>query len=1021
MLRTQINKYVVLIHFVFLGISMCWGWEEGWDRCGTCYWNSLPGCGTCPVLNEEHVFGDENFSTVYTGSSCSSISFALACGSECVPGFGEWGGLTCEYKQSSLPGFLGSTASINWGEQGANVVVACDSVFPAVGKVEYSGPLSDGQIEHYSRDCPGCPARTYMLASRIDSHYFMASFDPNVFVVNGSRTSPCEFRSGITVTLLNTNCETLKKAKDSKIKLFHQKHQDVYMHNDSCSEDEFISPRKAELTSATSTGSVGVKFIGQSFSCQCPNADTPNACPFDGGKGCSSGSCGENGDKSGLAIGNASANITFDLSETLSVYGSPDISMGYGSGSYGTPEINAANTWLRAAHYPYQATNIVYSPTVSPDGDRITKIAYSYQVIVSGTKTYHYSFQLVGSWEDQASAPYKSKEQVALEAFLNTARGKVRLTHVTTIPGGTTILSFQYDSEGNIEKQISYDETGFPNGYIKYDYENGTLARIWAGVDENYYAAFGSQPAGGRWIDVTYAEGSNGRAYLSSITYGGCSLCKSPRLVERGGPDDNLPTIIKKVDGTVLAAYSYDLNGRHKSYSLGNNALKVNEWEHSDYDPANPGLTAVDNMTLRRDYVNNKEYRAKVYFADNSGALTKEIHYHQLQDDPNRLQGPYSVYRYYHQLHDEDGTVNDWKRYVTVYPKGNKLYKYYDYNNGEYNGDVIKIQWDQAGGPDMEYQYTTQYYGDDTQRMVQKETNPYGGETVYSYSGFNLLSRTEAIPGLGVTGATQVRQVTTYEYDSQSRVRYEWKKYSTDTNVCTGFVYDSIGNRKRIHENCTYNQGADPTGGLVTYYDYNDYNELIKTTYPSGRIERRFYSGSGSLIAEAVYADDTYASAVSATVYIYNDGKLEIKKTAKEDGPFTFNDAVVAAGGAGINWVCEAYEYDVYGRRTVVISDAQGLALRTEYQYNNQNEVVLVVKPDQRYVRTVRDGRGLVAEEVTGVRITNGQEVIYFDKATTRHTYDLNGNLIKKVDPEGVTEVYQYDQRDRLVCSRRGK
>lgn len=92
---------------------------------------------------------------------------------------------------------------------------------------------------------------------------------------------------------------------------------------------------------------------------------------------------------------------------------------------------------------------------------------------------------------------------------------------------------------------------------------------------------------------------------------------------------------------------------------------------------------------------------------------------------------------------------------------------------------------------------------------------------------------------------------------------------------------------------------------------------------------------------------------------------------------------------------------DDYGRRISVVADADGEHLVTHYEYNNQGEIVCILKPDQRYQRTIRDGRGMVSMEITGIKIGDN----YQDKAVTRFFYDLNGNLIKKVDPEGVTEV----------------
>ena len=49
--------------------------------------------------------------------------------------------------------------------------------------------------------------------------------------------------------------------------------------------------------------------------------------------------------------------------------------------------------------------------------------------------------------------------------------------------------------------------------------------------------------------------------------------------------------------------------------------------------------------------------------------------------------------------------------------------------------------------------------------------------------------------------------------------------------------------------------------------------------------------------------------------------------------------------------------------------------------------------------------------------VGNGEDEL----AEMNFYYDLNGNLIRKVDPEGVTEVYTYDEFDRMVRSRRGQ
>ncbi|HOM62072.1 MAG TPA: hypothetical protein PLP49_11645, partial [Anaerohalosphaeraceae bacterium] len=738
---------------------------------------------------------------------------------------------------------------------------------------------------------------------------------------------------------------------------------------------------------------------------------------------CSSGSCGNSNEEGGynLSVGNASTSVGLALDRALSVYGSPDIRMRYGPYhiEYGSPEINAPGVWLRATHYPYQAVSINYTtvPANPQDGETITKVTYAFEVLTEGNRKYHYAYERTGSWMPEyaehgnpSSGILKTSKKVALEDFLEKARGKVQLKYVTNHQG-SRLLDFRYDSNGNLCEQISYEEyineqDNVKNGHIVYEYNGSTLTRIWAGK----YGEYTNPPTVGRWVDLSYISGSDGEFYLGAVTPGGCDSCLAPRQYEYGGLRGNQISKIKKMDGTLLASYVYDEKGNLAAYSVGDpllgNVLKINEWQHGYFEPDDPNGTSGDNMLLRRDYVSNTQYRAKVYFADDNGALIKEIHYHQLQDSPEGwLTGPYSIYRYYH-LRDEINGL----RYITVFPNGNKLVKYYD----NY-GNVTKIQWDGATGAEAMYQYEEYSYGGDTRFLVRQETNAYGGITQYDYEKFQIKNLWEPSTDIGI-GESYVRQVTTYTYDSEGRLVLERQYDANGNDVYTKYIYDVAGNLKETIED--YNE-ANPAQGLKTTYEYDEYNALVKTTGPSGKVHRKFYSTSGLLIAEADYDNDLADRAVSAVIYIYQNGKLHRKKTAKMNSPFTFNNVIAQAQGEGaeITWIQEEYEYDDYGRQTTVIVDAGGTSLRTEYTYNNQGEVIKILYPDRRYKRINRDGRGLVIEEITGVQIADEEN----PKATRKFFYDLNGNLIKDVDPEGVTEIYQYNNRNQRIRVRKGK
>ena len=1030
-IRKNILEAIILCLILFVS-----GIGFAWSECGC----TPSGCSGW-TFNYSQYLHDETAACgqciAQTGGTCGSLKFGW---DSCCD---------CSVKSSDAPDHLDADAQIEWDSQGPNVIAVtssdCQGTIAAKGTIRIVGQTSACVEETKTDTHVACNEVTIDMGERTVhikksvTFYYSAVFDSTVFKVNGQQSPAClgSGTSSVTVDLVNTKCETLQKALNSTVTIYKQKYQKMYSPTSCnlrcvpcllwpCLDSDPPPYVEAELKAPEQLATVGVTFEGDPFSCECPAPGTPTDCPSNagnsGGGNTNCGSCSGGTGNGNLKAGHITVKPGVDTASVLPVFASPGVTRDSETGEIteitNTPEINAGGSWVRAEYYPYE---IQGDPTTfyTFEGNPITKVSYSFSVEVRGQDTYYYGCELTGSWAD---------EDLAREAFLEEFRGNIPLQYVEN-KSGDRILGFEYDPvTGDLAQQLSYEayvsDTNYTtNGIAIYEYDDSSLSRVWVGTDAADYSSDSNAITGGRWVDLIYSPaGSDGKSYLERIEYGGCSTCRSPLIYERGGSTGDLLTTIKRTDGTVLAAYDYDSQGRYKRYVRGSHdeEILVNTWDHSDYDLANPEITSGDNMLLRKDFVDNTHYRASVFFADDNGSLTKEIRYHDVQDDEEGLlKGSYSVYRYYW----EENETLGWKRYVVQYPKGNKLFKYYDDND-----NLIKVQWDGIAHAESEYVYGNPItYGGQTRYVVRQKTNASGGVTGYTYcdnageNWFNIETRTDPASGAGISGSDQ--QVTTYVYDNQNRVDYEFKRDSkwTSSNpsyVYTKYVYDSEGRLIRLHENCIDYTSSDPQTGLITEYEYNDYNELVKTTYPSGAVHCQFYSDAGTLIADAVYDHYAIRSAVSATVYIYDDGMLEVKKTAKMNTSFTFTETEVAAGGGtGITWIQEFYDYDVYGREIAVVSDYGGQNLRTEYEYNNQDEIVRVLKPDGRYTKTIRDGRGLVSQEITGVEINEVEK----DKATTTYFYDLNGNLIKKIDPEGVTEIYVYDSKDRMIRSRRGR
>lgn len=733
-----------------------------------------------------------------------------------------------------------------------------------------------------------------------------------------------------------------------------------------------------------------------------------------------------------VMIGDYSASISMYQSQTMNMYAGvrelPNVSA---PAVTWAPEVNLKGFWMRpgasnqwsriSSSDPYTHSNP--SDLSSP----VTKVQFTIQS-PDGDKYY---YEINGEWGVQGAG---DNEGIAREA----TRRKIPLKEIRD---QNDQLKYTYSYTDN---RATIARHNVPHPYYII-YEGGfdtqnpadTLRRVWTGKNLSEYRSpdeldpENRTPQGGRWYDVqsTVQSGTDVAMITGVSECGDCGgsvqrYDYTPALTQ---DKRFLVSKIKGSDGTVLRSFDYDAEDRLKTEWLGNGEKRVKEniyedieWDltnspaSANYDPSEQTMLIKlgdSNYRLTRDFVSDTQYRAKVFVMDANGAITKEVHYHQLQSynpapETNWLTGPYSVYSY----------VREGATLATRYPRGNMSRKYYDPK-----GNITKVQWEGTAAPDIQYTYEDYFYNGKTLSRVVTEINAYGGETVFTYEGLNLKTRTDPTPGTGISDSSQ--QVITYVYGSNNRIDYEYKKNSTESYVYTKYVYDPVGNLERTHENCTDYHLANPVTGLITANEYNEYNQLIQTTYPSGKIHKKFYLPStGKLIAEADY-ESISENAVSAVIYVYEDGKLKAVKKAKANAPFGFTQehAENGSAGTGITWVEETYLYNIYGRKEAVIADAGGMALKTEYEYNNQGEVTRVLQPDMRYKRTNRDGRGLVTEEITGVVIDNEGHLEEHPKAVTKFFYDLNGNLIRKVDPEGVTEIYQYDMKDRLIRVRYGK
>jgi len=476
------------------------------------------------------------------------------------------------------------------------------------------------------------------------------------------------------------------------------------------------------------------------------------------------------------------------------------------------------------------------------------------------------------------------------------------------------------------------------------------------------------------------------------------------------GPDDR--DYVYLPEPLLESQYAIEDPGGSKT------ATKFKDWE---YDGG-------DSSVIEKTWVSNDEYRVvKYYYAGGSFSdVIMKIEYDKIyefdEDDyPGNPTG--KAYATYYSYESDAGDSTK----TVKYPSGKKQsITEYDYDDVYQTGTQTSYIRDTQN----EINSNVEVYKYDGNGRVTEYTDARGAVTKYSYNSEGLLQeRKEPYNTEGIE-IPNGRIVTTYLYDQARRI-YQEEEAICDENGgnCTEikkivYVYsgtDGVPGLLKRQEVYFYNGGYPVEPDESTEYRYNDFGQQTRVIRSDGVVTGSSYHLSGQLASEFVLSDvsdpndaDPDLVLISQTKYTYDDdGRVEFTERAKHNEEFDFGDP-------GITWVKTKYEYDFLGRRKAVIEDADGLALKTEYEYNNQGELVKTTLPNGKWTKTERDGRGLVVKQIVGYYDPVEEED--FEAAVTTFKYDANGNMIEKTvpytDPDGnpkrVKTAYKYDNFDRL-------
>ena len=430
-----------------------------------------------------------------------------------------------------------------------------------------------------------------------------------------------------------------------------------------------------------------------------------------------------------------------------------------------------------------------------------------------------------------------------------------------------------------------------------------------------------------------------------------------------------------------------------------------------DYD--SDAYTAIERRWV--DNVDDQTARIiKYYYEDDTfNEIVAKTEYEELNDNPDDPNGFYYT-TYYTSTVDDSGIetilINE-----TLYPSGKRK----DVQILE-SGLVIESYTEdvETGNKVNDQSYT--YYPNSSN--IKTHTDARGGLTEYSYTATYpddlLYSQKEPETAAG-------ERVTQYGYDGARRMIYESHQDSEGTWIRTSYNYNSengfldsvvVDDDIKVDDVVIY-EGKK----LTTSYVYNDFGQVTREISPDDVVTGKSYGLGGELNSDFIITSgcdpnqsDPDLILVSQTCYYYDtDGRIEYIKKVSSDSTFQYNDP--DDPNDSLEWVVTQYQYDFLGRKTAVIEDVDGLALKTEYEYNNQGEVAKVTLPNGKWTQTYRDGRGLTVMQVTG-----HDQLPESKWQVSQFKYDANGNLEEQVSPDGISTLYEYDNFDRLVKVKRG-
>lgn len=291
---------------------------------------------------------------------------------------------------------------------------------------------------------------------------------------------------------------------------------------------------------------------------------------------------------------------------------------------------------------------------------------------------------------------------------------------------------------------------------------------------------------------------------------------------------------------------------------------------------------------------------------------------------------------------------------------------------------------------------------------------------VKDYIEWNIPDDSDVIARQGIK--------TVYEYNKAGYVLSETVESVSSANAKKKIEAVEKGQIQKYSFN--YSEGSNGTtvtvtcGGQVVYTDVYDFNgNLTKRTKPDGYTQYWTYSKAGRLTSTSDSNNNTqtftYKNDGSYIVTVKNSkGVMNTYSYDASENLVSVKDAynrmlenkydsngnlIEEKNVSGV----KSYEYDLQGRLVqYTLKDKSGKTVYSEKSvFDDKNRICKEYKGDN-LVRTTKYDAWNHSLQVTD------------ENGTTTYAYDVFGNCIKEVQPDGATLFYEYGPHGTVACTR---